>query len=77
MLKLSLSLTMRFFQKSHLLLNANFSNIGSGIFEKGEWFSLPDYTGFAAGYGLETFFGPMQIKYSWSPDHSDDFWFLV
>lgn len=64
------------FSKSHLLLNANFSNIGSGIFEKGKWFSLPDYTGFAAGYGLETFFGPMQIKYSWSPDHSDDFWFF-
>ena len=74
--KAELDFDYEIFSKSHLLFNTNFSNIGAGIFEKGQWFSLPDYTGFAAGYGLETFFGPMQIKYSWSPDHSDNFWFF-
>lgn len=74
--KAEFDLDYEIFPKNHLVLNTNFSNIGKEIFNDGEWFTLPDYHGFAAGYGIETFFGPMQVKYSWSPDHSNDFWFF-
>ncbi|MGB0770741.1 MAG: hypothetical protein ACPGPB_08290, partial [Flavobacteriaceae bacterium] len=31
--------------------------------------TLPDYMGFAIGYGLETIFGPIELKFHWSPEN--------
>ena len=62
------------FDKHHILLSANYANIENSIFETGEWFSWPDYSGYAVGYSLETFLGPVEAKYSWSPENSSGFW---
>ncbi len=69
-------------KKHHITLEGNWANIDNNIFESGEWFTLPDYRGYALGYGIETFLGPIQAKYSYSPELKDGtmffnigFWF--
>jgi NTE family protein len=57
--------------KNHLLFAANISNVDDDIFRTGEWFTTPDYSGYGVGYGWESFFGPVQIIYSWSPENDD------
>jgi len=64
------------FYKHHLTLEANMANIDNSIFESGEWFTLPDYTGYALGYGIETFLGPVQVKYSYSPEQKESTWYF-
>ncbi len=64
----TLTLDYEFRKKNHLNLIANYSNIGNDIFKTGEWFTLPNYSGYAVGYGYETFIGPIDLKYSWSPE---------
>jgi NTE family protein len=64
------------FKKHHITLEGNWSNVEDDIFETGEWFTLPDYRGYALGYGLETFLGPVQIKYSYSPEQKESTWFF-
>ncbi|MBL7471925.1 patatin-like phospholipase family protein [Robertkochia sediminum] len=58
----------------HLNFTANIANAGNGIFENGEWWTLPDYIGYAAGYGFESLVGPAEIMYNWSPEGSNGFW---
>ncbi|WP_298556651.1 patatin-like phospholipase family protein [uncultured Algibacter sp.] len=63
-------------KKHHITLEGNWANIDNNIFESGEWFSLPDYRGYALGYGIETFLGPIQAKYSYSPEQNESNWFF-
>ncbi|MEZ4839239.1 MAG: patatin-like phospholipase family protein [Flavobacterium sp.] len=66
------------FKKNHLNFSANFANAGDKIFESDEWLTKPSYTGYGFGYGLETIFGPVEIKHSWSPETKDHHtWFSV
>ena len=67
-----------FYKKNHINFSANFANIGNRIFESVDWISFPKYSGYAVGYGLETIIGPVEIKYSWSPEQAKGFtWFSV
>lgn len=72
----TLSLDYELFKKHHITAAANFSNIGYGLFESGTWFSAPDYSGYALGYGLETFLGPLEVKYTYSPERKKSIWFF-
>jgi NTE family protein len=58
------------------MLSANYANINNNIFDDGEWLSSPDYSGYAFGYSIETFLGPLETKYTWSPETKDSYWFL-
>ncbi|WP_033959822.1 patatin-like phospholipase family protein [Psychroserpens jangbogonensis] len=64
------------FKKHHLTFEGNWANVDTAIFESGEWFSLPDYRGYAVGYGVETFLGPIQAKFSYSPEQRQSIWFF-
>ena len=75
---------MSFSRATHLNLSANFAKIGDDIFLQNEWLDILSYTGYAAGYGFDTVFGPIELKYNWSPDTnysayliSVGYWFLV
>lgn len=61
-------LDYEFAKKNHLLFAANFANAEDDIFRTGEWFTSPDFTGYGVGYGWESFLGPTQVIYSWSPE---------
>lgn len=58
-----------FYKRHHINISGNFTNIGNDIFLEKEWFTLPSYKGFAIGYGLETIFGPIELKFHWSPEN--------
>ena len=61
-------LDYRFAPKHHMLFSANYANIADDLFRTGDWFKEPSYSGYGIGYGFESFLGPIQIYYSWSPD---------
>lgn len=68
--------------KNHILFAANFANINDDLFRTGDWFKEPTYSGYGLGYGFESFLGPIQVYYSWSPEIKKDriffsvgFWF--
>ncbi|WP_188458286.1 patatin-like phospholipase family protein [Psychroflexus planctonicus] len=75
-IKSGLDLFYNFYRKHHLILSANYANIGNDLFESGNWFSTPDFTGYALGYGLETIIGPIDLKYSYSPEVNSSIWFI-
>lgn len=64
------------FKKNHIIFNANYANVQDNIFETGEWITTPDFSGYAIGYSLETFLGPIEGKYSWSPETNQGYWFF-
>ena len=67
-----------FYKKNHLNFSANFANLGDRMFESVGWVSLPKYSGYAVGYGLETIIGPIEIKHTWSPETKKGYtWFSV
>ncbi|MBO0321208.1 patatin-like phospholipase family protein [Muricauda sp. CAU 1633] len=65
-------LDYRFAPKNHLLLSANFANVDDDLFRTGEWFSEPTFSGYGIGYGFESFIGPIQVYYSWTPEIKND-----
>nr|MCH9661273.1 patatin [Bacteroidota bacterium] len=75
-LKTSFTLDYELFKKHHISLAANIANIGDMLFETGEWIDGIDYSGFALGYGLETILGPVELKYSHSPERNTNEWYV-
>jgi NTE family protein len=63
-------------KKHHITAEGNWANIDEDIFESGEWFTLPDYRGYSLGYGFDTFIGPIQGKFSYSPEQKQSTWFF-
>lgn len=66
--KAYLSADYEFYKRHHINISGNFSNIGNDIFLNKEWLTLPTYSGYAVGYGLETIVGPIELKFHWSPE---------
>ena len=77
-LKSSATIDYEIFKKNHLNFTANYANIENNYFNSLEWISLPQYSGYALGYGMETIIGPLEIKYTWSPETSKGYtWFSI
>lgn len=76
-LKSSLTLDYEIFKKNHITLAANIANVGNDLFEDGKWIDGIDYSGYSLGYGLETILGPMEIKYSYSPELARSEWYVA
>ena len=55
------------FKKNHIVFSANLASVDDNLFEQSKWFRQARYTGYAIGYGLETFLGPIELKYAFSP----------
>ena len=70
-------LDFEFTPKNHFMLIANFANVDDDLFRTGEWFTEPDYLGFGVAYGLESFIGPLQAMYSWSPEGNSNIFFSI
>ncbi len=67
-IKSCFTLDYEIYKKNHINFAANFANAEDGLFENGNWLSKPTYNGYAIGYALESIIGPVEIKYSWSPE---------
>ncbi len=75
-LKSTFTLDFEFFRKNHINAAINIANIGDDLFTDGQWIDGVDYSGIAVGYGYEIFFGPIELKYSFSPETKSDEWFV-
>lgn len=77
-LKAATTIDYEIFKKGHINLSANFANLQDNLFHSLDWLSIPKYSGYALGYGLETIIGPMEIKHSWSPETGKGYtWFSI
>ena len=69
-------LDYEFVPKNHLMFTANYANVDDDIFRTSEWFTLPNYSGYGVGYGWESFLGPLQVHYAWSPEGKNSNFFF-
>ena len=67
-IKSTVTFDYEFLKKNHFNVSANYANIEDNLFESTKWITTPKYTGYALGYGLETIIGPIELKYTWSPE---------
>jgi len=70
------NLDFEIFKKHHVIAGINFANVDSDIFEGGEWLTSPDYSGYAIGYSVETFLGPIEAKWTYSGETKQSIWFF-
>jgi len=69
-------LDFEFVPKNHILLAANVANVGDDLFRTADWFKAPEFSGYALGYGFESFIGPIQVIYSYSPQIKENHFFF-
>lgn len=65
-----------FYKKNHFNFAANYANISDDLFRTGNWLSKPTYNGYAVGYALESVIGPVEVKYTWSPELNRGYTFI-
>jgi NTE family protein len=49
--------------------------VESDLFNSGRIFENTK-SGYMLGYGIDSFLGPVEIHYTWSPDHNENFWYF-
>lgn len=64
-----------FLKKHYLNLIGNAAGLNSKIFSNGTAFDNLK-TGYAIGYGYDSFIGPLELKYAWSPDNNQNYWHI-
>ncbi len=67
-IKSCFTLDYEIYKKNHINIAANYANVEDDLFVNGNWLSKPKYNGYAIGYAFESAVGPIEIKYSWSPE---------
>lgn len=72
----SIQFDYEFLKRHHLNFTANIANTGDHIFSEGSWSQLAKYTGFAVGYGMQSVIGPLEAKFSYSPDTGRTYGFI-
>ena len=76
--KTTATFDFEFYKNNHFNIAGNLAKIEDNLFKTTRSISIPNYTGYAVGYGLETVFGPIEIKHSWSPEIGKNYtWFSV
>ena len=77
-IKSTATIDYEIFKKNHVNFSGNIANIQDNLFGTTRGISIPKYSGYAVGYGLETIVGPIEIKHTWSPELSKGFtWFTI
>ena len=69
-------LDFEFIKKHHVMFSANIANVEDDLFRTGDWFTLPDFSGYGLSYGWDSFIGPVQLMYSWTPEIDDGNFFV-
>ena len=74
-LKSGLTLRYEFLPKNYFSATANYARVESDLFNEGRIFENTK-SGYMVGYGIDTFLGPIEINHTWSPDHSENYWYF-
>ena len=74
-LRTALTVRYELFKKNFLSFTGNFARVDDDLWNGGRIFE-DTKSGYAVGYGLNTFIGPIELNYSWNPDNKKDFWYI-
>jgi len=74
-LKSSFILRQELFKQNYLSFIANYARVEDNVFNNGDFFKNTK-SGYAFSYGVNSFIGPIELIYAWSPDTSKSFWYL-
>ncbi|MBI9040323.1 patatin-like phospholipase family protein [Lutibacter sp.] len=74
-LKSALTTRFEFLPKNYFSLTANYARVENDLFNEGKIFENTK-SGYMVGYGIDTFLGPIEINYAWSPDTKEKFWYF-
>lgn len=74
--KAAIDVNYELFPKNYVSLSGNFANVGYNIFTTANWLPPPRQTGYSIGYGVDTFLGPLQARYSYSPERNTGIGFI-
>ena len=74
-LKTALTFRYEIYPKNYVSSAVNVGRVENNIFNEGQLFDNTKL-GFMMGYGLNTIIGPVEIKYAWSPDHNENYWYF-
>jgi NTE family protein len=74
-LRTALTIRYELFKKNFLSFTGNFARLNNDIWNDGRIFE-DTKTGYAAGYGVNTILGPIELIYSWNPDNNNNFWYV-
>ncbi|MCF2874712.1 MULTISPECIES: patatin-like phospholipase family protein [unclassified Tenacibaculum] len=59
--------------KHYAVFIANYARVEENVFKGASLFDNTK-SGYAVGYSAETLIGPIELKYTWSPDHKERYW---
>jgi len=74
-LKSTFILRYEFLPKNYFMAKANYARIDRDLFNQGKIFENTK-SGYMFGYGIDTFLGPIEINYTFSPDHNKNYWYF-
>ncbi len=74
-LRSALTFRYEFLPKNYFQATANYARVGSELLNEGRIFENTK-SGYMLGYGLDTFLGPIEFNYTWSPDHNENYWYF-
>jgi len=63
------------FKNQYVSFLGNYARVKELIFEKGILFD-DTKSGYAVGYSVNSLMGPIELKYSWSPDTKNHYWYF-
>jgi len=68
-------LTIRYeiFKKNYISFTGNYGRLNEDLWNAGNIFE-DTRSGYALGYGLNSFLGPIELMYSWNPDNNKNYW---
>ncbi|MCG1034886.1 patatin-like phospholipase family protein [Polaribacter sargassicola] len=72
-IKTELNLSYAFNSNSYVSFIANYAKLDDNVFRNLKLFNELK-SGYAVGYSYNSFFGPIELKYSWSPDNRERYW---
>ena len=71
----ALKLRHEIFRKNYLMATAAAARVGRDFFNSGNIFE-DSKTGYGFGYGVDSFLGPIELNYTYSPDIKKNFWYF-
>ena len=74
-LRTAVTIRYEIFKKNFLSFTGNFARLDDDLWNDGHIFE-DTKSGYAAGYGVNTIIGPVELHYSWNPDTDRDFWYI-
>lgn len=75
-LKSTLRMNYRFYKKNYISGVANIANVGDRLFDSSAWIESIPHRGYALGLTSESFFGPLEVFYSYSTETTQSHFYV-